>query len=291
MTKIFVFPGQGSQAKGMGKNLFDRYPDLVAEANDILGYSIKTLCLENPNGDLIRTQFTQPALFIVNALSYLARLEELGEKPAFVTGHSLGEYNALFVAEVFSFADGIRLVQRRGKLMSEVSDGAMIAVIGLNIEAIHDILAENENKEIDVANHNAPKQIVLAGPTEDLKAIALTCEKRSNVRVVSLNVGAAFHSRYMQPIKNAFGAFIAGFSFKAPMLPVIANLTALPYRDDEISHNLVQQIDHTVRWVESIQYLMQETNANFEEIGYGNILSKLINEISMVTLPNKAVGR
>ncbi|AHC73594.1 ptzL [Candidatus Endolissoclinum faulkneri L5] len=291
MTKIFVFPGQGSQVKRMGKNLFDRYPDYVAEADDILGYSIKTLCLENPNGDLIRTQFTQPALFVVNALSYLARLEESGEKPAFVAGHSLGEYNALFAAEVFSFADGVRLVQRRGMLMSKVSDGAMVAVIGLEIEAIREILVETKNQGIDIANHNAPKQIVLAGPTEDLKTVALACEKTNDVRVISLNVGAAFHSRYMKPIKNSFGAFIAGFSFKPLMLPVIANLTALPYRDDEISYNLVQQIDHTVRWVESIQYLMQEIGANFEEIGCGSVLTKLIKDISIDTLSNKIAQR
>jgi malonyl CoA-acyl carrier protein transacylase len=291
MTKIFVFPGQGSQAKGMGKDLFDRYSDQMAEADEILGYSIKTLCLEDPKGDLVRTQFTQPALFVVSALSYLARIEELGDTPEFVAGHSLGEYNALFAAEAFSFADGVRLVQRRGALMGEASGGGMAAVVGLEIEAIREILAQTGVDRVDVANHNAPKQAVLAGPTDDLNAVAPAFEKTKGVRVVPLNVRTAFHSRYMKPTKDAFGAFVAGFSLGPLMLPVIANFTALPYRDDEIAHNLVQQIDHPVRWVESIQYLMQETDPEFEEIGHGSVLTRLIADIGKADLPANMARR
>lgn len=292
MTRIFVFPGQGSQAKGMGRDLFDRYPDKVAEADEILGYSIRDLCLEDADGNLVRTQFTQPALFVVSALAYHARIEELGDTPEFVAGHSLGEYNALYAAEAFSFADGVRLVLRRGALMGEASGGGMAAVVGLEIEAIRALLAESGVTSVDVANHNAPKQTVLAGPTEDLDAIAGVFEKaETGVRVVPLNVRTAFHSRYMKPTKDAFGAFIAGFDLGPLMIPVIANFTALPYRDDEIAHNLVQQIDHPVRWVESIQYLLQETGPDIEEIGHGRVLTRLIADIKKVDPPANMARR
>lgn len=285
MTRIFVFPGQGSQAKGMGRELFERFPDRVAEADDILGYSVRTRCLEDPGGDLSRTQFTQPALYVVGALAYMARVEELGDTPEFVAGHSLGEYNALFAAEAFSFADGLRLVQRRGALMGEASGGGMAAVIGLDIETIRALLAETGVATVDVANHNAPAQAVLAGPTEDLERVAPAFEARPGARVIPLNVRTAFHSRYMRPTKEAFGAFIAGFRLGPLMIPVISNLTALPYRDDEIAHGLVQQIDHPVRWVESIQYLLQETEPEFEEIGHGTVLTRLIADIRKAELP------
>jgi len=291
MTRIFVFPGQGSQAKGMGKDLFDRYPDKVAEADDILGYSIRALCLEDAEGNLVRTQFTQPALFVVSALAYHARVEALGDTPEFVAGHSLGEYNALYAAEAFSFADGVRLVQRRGALMGEASGGGMAAVVGLEIEAIREGLAATGITTVDVANHNAPAQAVLAGPTEDLEKVAPAFDGRKGVRVVPLNVRTAFHSRYMKPTKEAFGAFVAGFSLGPLMIPVVANFTALPYRDDEIAHNLVQQIDHPVRWVESVQYLLQETDPEFEEIGHGSVLTRLIADIRKVDPPANMARR
>ena len=291
MTRIYVFPGQGSQAKGMGKALFDRYPDKVAEADEILGYSVRSLCLDDPDGNLVRTQFTQPALFVVSALSYLARVEEVGEVPEFVAGHSLGEYNALYAAEAFSFGDGVRLVQRRGALMGEATGGGMAAVVGLEIEAIRAILVETGVTGVDVANHNSPTQVVLAGPTDDLDRVAPAFEARKGVRVVPLNVRTAFHSRYMKPTREAFGAFIAGFNVGPLMIPVISNFTALPYRDDEIRHNLVQQIDHPVRWVESVQYLLQETDPAFEEIGHGRVLTRLIADISKVEPPANMARR
>ncbi|WP_044562071.1 ACP S-malonyltransferase [Azospirillum sp. B4] len=285
MTRIFVFPGQGSQARGMGKDLFDSFRDMEREADEILGYSIRTLCLDDPDGNLVRTQYTQPALYVVGAMAYRRRVEQLGDTPEFVAGHSLGEYNALFAAEAFSFTDGLKLVRQRGALMGNASGGGMAAVVGEDITNIREMLAEAGETTIDLANHNSPRQSVLAGPKEALERVAPYLESRKGVRVVPLNVRTAFHSRYMAPTKAEFGAYIAGFKLSPLMLPVISNLTALPYRDDEIAHNLVQQIDHPVRWVESIQYLLQEPEPTFEEIGQGTVLTKLIEEIRRVPLP------
>ena len=138
---VHLFPGQGSQHVGMGAELFKRYPQLVEQADEVLGYSIKTLCLEDPRSELSQTQFTQPALFIVNALSYLARIDDGEAQPDFVAGHSLGEYDALFAAGVVDFEQGLRLVQRRGALMSQVRGGGMAAVVGLDEQGVLDVIA------------------------------------------------------------------------------------------------------------------------------------------------------
>jgi malonyl CoA-acyl carrier protein transacylase len=285
MTRIFVFPGQGSQARGMGKDLFDSFRDIEREADEILGYSIRDLCVNDPGGKLVQTQYTQPALYCVGAMAYRRRVEELGDTPEFVAGHSLGEYNALLAAEAFSFADGLKLVQRRGLLMSEALGGGMAAVIGADIDSIRGMLADAGESAIDVANHNSPRQSVLAGPADALERLTPRLEAREGVRVIALNVRTAFHSRYMAPTRTAFGAYVAGFRLAPLMLPVIANATALPYRDDEIAHNLVQQIDHPVRWMESVQYLLQEPEPVFEEIGRGSVLTRLIDEIRKEPVP------
>jgi malonyl CoA-acyl carrier protein transacylase len=285
MTRIFVFPGQGSQARGMGKDLFDSFHDIEQQADEILGYSIRELCLEDPDGNLVRTQYTQPALYTVGAMAYHRRIEELGDTPEFVAGHSLGEYNALLAAEAFSFTDGLKLVQRRGSLMGEASGGGMAAVVGADIETIRAMLADSGETAVDVANHNSPRQAVLAGPVDALERVAPRFEANKGVRVIALNVRTPFHSRYMASTKAAFGGYIAGFTLSPLMLPVIANVTALPYRDDEIAHNLVQQIDHPVRWMESIQYLLQEFEPVFEEIGHGTVLTRLIGDIRKAAVP------
>lgn len=285
MTRIFCFPGQGSQARGMGKDLFESFRELEQQADEILGYSIRKLCLEDPDGNLVRTQYTQPALYTVGVMAYRRRIDALGDTPDFVAGHSLGEYNALFAAEAFSFADGLKLVQRRGALMGEASGGGMAAVIGADIDGIRATLAESGETTIDVANHNSPRQAVLAGPSDALDRVAPRFEARKGVRVIALNVRTAFHSRYMASTKAAFGAYVAGFKLGPLMLPVIANVTALPYQDDEIAHNLVQQTDHPVRWMESVQYLLQEPEPEFEEIGHGSVLTRLIGEVRKEAVP------
>ncbi|MGE0225146.1 MAG: ACP S-malonyltransferase [Acetobacteraceae bacterium] len=284
MTRVVVFPGQGSQSVGMGKDLFDRFPDIVAIADRVLGYSIRDLCLRDPDRQLARTQFTQPALFTVNALHYMAYLGDGGAEPDFVAGHSLGEYNALLAAEAFDYETGLRLVQKRGALMGAISGGGMAAVIGIDAPAIRQAIDATGVTTVDVANFNAISQTVLSGPTEDLERLTKAIEQAGG-RFVPINVRTAFHSRYMRPVAQEFGRFLEGQRFAPLLIPVMSNFTALPYRDDEIVNNLVKQIDHSVRWVESIQYLLDEPDPDFRELGPGTVLTRLIQDIGKHPVP------
>jgi malonyl CoA-acyl carrier protein transacylase len=174
MSIAYLFPGQGSQAKGMGAALFERYADWTAEADAVLGYSMVELCLEDPRNELGQTAFTQPALYVVNAMTWRAFMDDGGAAPAFVAGHSLGEYNALLAAGCFDFGTGLRLVQRRGAMMGEVRGGGMAAVIGLEPAAIAAVLeASDAGRRLDIANFNSFDQTVIAGPTVDIGEIAV----------------------------------------------------------------------------------------------------------------------
>src|SRR5690606_26574789 len=223
--KAYLFPGQGSQRVGMGEGLFAAFPEITASADSILGLSIEELCLRDPERRLGQTQYTQPALYVVNALTCRRRLEETGERPDFVAGHSLGEYNALECAGAVSFEDGLRLVKKRGELMSAAPKATMAAVIGLTAERVGEILAPNGLGTVDVANLNAAKQIIMSGLEPDIRA-AQACFEAQQAVYVPLNVSGAFHSRYMQPVVAEFADFLGGFSFAEPRLPVVANVDA-----------------------------------------------------------------
>lgn len=278
--QIVLFPGQGSQSKGMGAELFERYADWTREADTVLGYSIRELCVDDPRGELGLTQFTQPALFIVNALMYRARQDDGGAKPDFVAGHSLGEYNALLAAGCFDFATGVRLVKERGALMGRVSGGGMSAVIGLEPEKIQSVLFESEEgRRVDVANFNSFEQTVIAGPKADLDAVKPALEAAGARMVIPLNVSAPFHSRYMREAQNEFEGFLKGFEFKAPAIPVISNVRARPYEGDMVRGTLAEQIGNSVRWLDSMLYLMEQPDPTFEEVGPGQVLSKLLKQI------------
>lgn len=279
MSTIYMFPGQGSQTKGMGEELFDKYRSHIKTADEILGYSLKTLCLEDPDNQLNLTQFTQPALFTVTSLMYLDKLEESDTKPNFVAGHSLGEYTALFAAGAFDFETGVKLVRKRGELMGKAAGGGMAAVIGLGREQVQDVLAKSGIETIDVANFNSPTQTILSGPKDDLTAAKPHFEEGGAKRYLPLKVSAAFHSRYMEEAAADFERFISTIELGDPELPVIANVTAQPYKPGEIRDNLTKQITHSVRWQESIQYLMDQPDPQFEEIGPGNVLTKLVQQI------------
>jgi trans-AT polyketide synthase/acyltransferase/oxidoreductase domain-containing protein len=277
---IVLFPGQGSQVKGMGAELFDRFPEMTAAADGILGYSIRELCVEDPRGELGQTQFTQPALFIVNALMYRARMDDGGARPDFAAGHSLGEYNALWAAGCFDFETGVRLVRERGALMGRVSGGGMSAVIGLEPEKIQSLLFESDaGRNVDVANFNSFEQTVIAGPKEDLDAVKPALEAAGARMVVPLNVSAPFHSRYMREAQREFERFLQPFEFAAPSLPVISNVRARPYDADMVRATLAEQIGNSVRWLDSMLYLLDTPDPAFEEVGPGQVLSKLLKQI------------
>ena len=279
-TLIHVFPGQGSQKKGMGEGLFEAFPELTKVADDILGYSIQALCLEDAGDQLNQTQFTQPALYVVNALTYLQRLKEVGAKPDFVAGHSLGEYNALFAAEVFGFETGLRLVQKRGELMAGATGGGMAAVLGMAIDKVREVLENADVSGVSIANLNSPQQTVLTGSKDGVLALQSIFQEAGAKRYIPLSVSGAFHSPFMEPARKEFESFLNGFEFGKPSIPVISNVEALPYPDENVADLLALQITSPVRWVETVQYLKQKPNPAFEEMGPGKVLQGLIRQIS-----------
>jgi len=279
MTKIYVFPGQGSQSVGMGAGLFDQFPEQVEIANDILGYSIKDLCINDSNQQLNNTDYTQPALFVVSALSYLSKLDETGSEPDFVAGHSLGEYSALFAAKVFDFSTGLNLVQKRGEIMSKVEGGGMAAIIGMDSDKIKNLLESTAFDTIDVANYNSPGQTVISGLKKDIMDVQQIFEDAGVRMYVPLKVSGAFHSRYMKEAQTEFEDVLANASFNEASIPCIANYTAQAYTLENTRNNLAQQISNSVRWVESILLLKNETDPEFQEIGPGKILTRLVAQI------------
>lgn len=283
--EVFVFPGQGSQVRGMGQGLFDEvkeFREAESQIDKILGYSIRELCLEDPQGRLKQTQFTQPALFIVNALHYYKALAE-GTRPQVVAGHSLGEYNALLAAGAFDLLTGLRLVQRRGALMSEARSGGMAAVIGLPANRLEAVLKEIGLSNIDVANFNSPKQTVISGDVDEIVRAESALKERGASAYMQLPVSAAFHSRYMENAARAFEDYLFGFTFYPLSLPVYANVTGQPYPSDQptktIRSMLITQIVKPVYWRQTIESLINHGNPNFLEIGPGKVLTRLIDQV------------
>lgn len=274
--RVIMFPGQGSQFKGMGIDLFRIYKQETKLASDILGYDIENLCLKNPNRNLDKTEFTQPALYVVNALNYY-ELQKKGQVTNFFIGHSLGEYNALLAAEAFTFETGLKLVQRRGELMAKAAEGSMAAVLGLKIEELKNRLGEGDYHDIDIANYNTPTQTVIAGKKDSIIRLLKYLDKL-NIKAIPLNVSAPFHSRYMQPAAAEFALFIQDFDFFPLQIPVISNVTALPYHSEEISNLLVAQIRSSVKWTDSLLWLIKNGVKEFQEIE-GKMLTKMVNEV------------
>ncbi len=281
----FVFPGQGSQKRGMGQGLFDEVREYAAverEVDAILGYSMRKLCLEDADNRLKETQFTQPSLYVVNALHYYKALAG-GTRPSYVAGHSLGEYNSLHAAGVFDFLTGLRLVKKRGELMSQARNGGMGAVIGMGASMIDKVMTDSGLTTIDVANFNSPSQTVVSGPVEDIKRAGPFFEKAGAQMYIPLQVSAAFHSRYMADAARSFAEFLAPMSFATPKIPVIANVTAQPYPTDNASTAvkslLVNQITHSVQWTQSVRFLIGQNVTQFNETGPGNVLTRLVQQI------------
>jgi trans-AT polyketide synthase/acyltransferase/oxidoreductase domain-containing protein len=283
IMKAYVFPGQGSQKKGMGEVLFQRFPDYVESANQTLGYSVEEVCLRNPDSKLEQTIYTQPCLFVVSALSFLAYQETNRSDPAYFAGHSLGEFNALLAAGAFDFTTGLKLVKKRAELMSQATGGGMTAVINFSEKTLLEIILQQGNT-LDIANLNSPKQIVISGLKKEIEKAVPVIQKAGGI-CIPLRVGSAFHSRHMLSAKHAFDAFIQDFSFTPISIPVISNVTAQPHELNSLATNLAKQIVSSVRWTETIAYLFQKGCTEFKEIGPGNVLTKLIGSIRQTRSP------
>ncbi|MGF1428118.1 ACP S-malonyltransferase [Kitasatospora sp. LaBMicrA B282] len=289
--KVFGFPGQGAQAAGMGAELFDRFPALTAEADALLGYSIAALCRDNPDGALLRTEYAQPALYTVEALALLAHREQDPVPADYLAGHSLGEYTALFAAGVFDFGTGLRLVQRRGELMGRAGGGSMAAVLGLELPAVRELLDRFGLTELDVALHNAPGQIALAGPVAEIDRL-VEAAAEAEVRCIRLNVSGPFHSRHMRAAAEEFADFLAGFELAEPRVPVLANATARPHRAGEVADALVRQITQPVLWEQSVRHLIElaapADGFDFVELGPGRTLTGMVDRIRRAAVPARA---
>jgi trans-AT polyketide synthase/acyltransferase/oxidoreductase domain-containing protein len=262
----------------MGEGLFERFPRETEMAEQQLGYSVSKLCLEDKEQRLGQTQYTQPALYVVNALSFLARQEETGARPDFVAGHSLGEYSALYAAGVFDFLTGLRLVQARGRIMAEAREGGMTALVGISAERVREILHNFAFDEIDIANLNSPQQTVISGPAAEVAQVG-TLFKEAGATVMPLKVSGAFHSRLMQGAADEFARVLAGATFQPPAIPVIANCTGRPYEPAAVRETLARQITSAVRWTDTIRYLLQQGAVEFQEVGPGNVLTRLVAQI------------
>lgn len=265
--KAFMFPGQGAQQVGMGGDVFAAHPEKLVTANDVLGYSIVDLCVEGPMERLSNTAFTQPALYVVGALKYLDRTQD-GTVPDYLLGHSVAEYVALYAAGVVSFEDGLRLVQKRGALMADARGGGMAAVLGLDADAVQDVIRSNGLHEVHAANFNTPKQIVVSGLKSAVEAAEAQFLSAGATHYRVLQVSGAFHTPFMQQARGEFESFLQDIPFERPRIPVISNVTARPHTPDQIKARMVEQITAPVRWAESIRYLLAKglKFSDFEEM-------------------------
>ncbi|MCI3928181.1 ACP S-malonyltransferase [Streptomyces sp. AN091965] len=285
--RCYVFPGQGTQKKGMGRSLFGRFPDLRRRADRVLGYSIEKLCLENPERQLSQTVYAQPAIYVVNALHWSAAQENL--PPAdFLAGHSLGEYSALLAAGAFDFETGLTLVRRRAELMGHVRDGAMAAVIGVSAQTIEKTLKQHDATSVVIANYNAPEQFVLSGSHEELARLKPVFEKVEGVRgFVPVRVSGPFHAPAMAPAAARFRDVLASVDVGELRTPVISNVTGRPFGPDaqRVRELLAEQIAKPVRWTDCIRYLRNAGVSVFTELGESKVLTSLIDRITTAQEP------
>ncbi|QFU16196.1 ACP S-malonyltransferase [Microvirga thermotolerans] len=292
MKRAFIFPGQGSQAVGMGKALAENFPQARAvfdEVDDALSQKLSTLMWEGPADDLTLTANAQPALMAVS-LAAMRVLEaeaglDLKAQAAFVAGHSLGEYSALAAAGSLSVADTARLLRIRGNAMQSavpVGQGAMAALLGLEYEAALEVAREAAQGEVcDAANDNGGAQVVVSGHKAAVERAVAIAQGKGAKRAVMLNVSAPFHSALMAPAAEAMREALATVAVHAPAVPLVANVTAAPVTDpDAIREGLVRQVTGTVRWRESVAFMAAQGVESFVEVGSGKVLTGLVKRIA-----------
>ncbi|MEI6754469.1 MAG: ACP S-malonyltransferase [Paludibacter sp.] len=286
--RAYVFPGQGAQFVGMGKDLYDQSPlakEYFEKANEILGYRITDLMFEGTPEDLKQTKVTQPAVFLHSVISAIV----LGDKfkPDMVAGHSLGEFSALVAAGALSFEDGLRLVYARAMAMQKACEkepSTMAAVLGLSDEAVEEVCDSIKDLVVVPANYNCPGQLVISGSIEGIdKACELLKEKGAK-RALKLPVGGAFHSPLMQPASEELQAAIKATTFSTPVCPVYQNVNAYPQTNpDSIKENLIAQLTAPVRWTQTVKNMVTDGAIEFAELGPGDVLKGLVKKISPET--------
>lgn len=299
--RAFTFPGQGSQAVGMGKDLAEAYPEARAvfeEVDDALGIALSAIMFEGPDETLRLTENAQPALMAAS-LAVIRVLEargvSVGQSARFVVGHSLGEYSALCAAGTFSLSDTARLLQTRGRAMQQavpVGQGAMAAILGLDFDTVKDIAhSAREGAVCDVANDNAPGQIVVSGDADAVARAIELAKAKGAKRALPLPVSAPFHCALMAPAAEAMEAALASVAMKAPVVPLVSNVLAAPISDPaEIRRRLVEQVTGMVRWTESVTWLTGAGGVNeLYELGTGKVLTGLAKRIAR-DVDGRAIG-
>ncbi len=282
----FLFPGQGSQAVGMGKDLAHHCPvarQTFEEADDALGIKISQLCFEGPEDELRLTENTQPAILTASVAAWRV-LQEKGIKPAFVAGHSLGEYSAHVTAGTMSFADAVRTVRNRGKYMQEavpVGTGSMAAILGMAPVAVANICNDAAQGEVcEAANINSPEQIVISGHVAAVERAVKLADERGAKRAKVLPVSAPFHCSLMKPAQERLAVVLEGLQLQPPRFPVVCNVDARPVEDAERAREaLVDQVTGSVRWSQSMEWLIARGVQTFVEVGPGKVLCGLMRQI------------